>query len=326
MRFYRGKSIITAHPKRLFLLTARGRVLYNKAMSKIRQISCELKDYIWGGSALTALGFGKAGDRVAEAWAVSFHADGMSRVMPEGEPIADFYPRECWGKEVSGDKFPVLVKFIDSADNLSVQVHPSDEQSDGNGKNEMWYVMDCASGAGLYVGLKKSVTADELRRSIADGSVTSLLNFIPVKKGDCYYIPAGTVHAIGKGCMICEIQQTSNITYRLYDYGRLGADGKPRELHVERGVEVSCLEPYQKQEAADGYVLRCPYFAVKKINGAAKIHNEGSFTSVTVLGGSGKLVADDRTIRLKAGVSVFVPAGEACEVSGSAECLCVTAK
>ena len=151
------------------------------------------------------------------------------------------------------DFFPMLIKFIDAASDLSVQVHPSNEYAleheQSLGKSELWYVVEAEAGAGLYVGFKKKITKAEYEEAIKKGSLCPLLNFFEVKAGDFYFIPAGTVHSIGSGCLVCEIQQNSNLTYRVYDHGRVGKDGEPRELHIAKALDVSILDAYIPEAA-----------------------------------------------------------------------------
>lgn len=268
------------------------------------------KDYIWGGNRLAEYGY--PGARVAEAWVLSYHKDGMART--DGKPVAEAIPRKTWG--VNCDKFadfPLLIKLIDAADNLSVQVHPSDEYALANegqfGKTEMWYVVDAAPGAGLYVGFRRALTREAYETAIADGTLTEALNFFPVKPGDCFFIPAGTVHAIGKGCLIAEVQQNSNLTYRVYDYGRKGADGKPRALHVEKALRVTDLRAFTPARFSDA-LAACPYFTVRLGTDAGR---EDSFTSVLMLtdGSVGNTAA-------RKGDSFFLCAGERAKVEGKA--------
>lgn len=197
------------------------------------------KDYIWGGSRLKEL-YNKAyeGKILAETWELSCHPDGPSLI--ENGPFAGRTLREfidAEGKQVLGancqvfQDFPILIKFIDAKEDLSIQVHPNNtdalEHEGQYGKTEMWYVLEAEPDAFLYYGFRHEITRDEFRRRIADNTLTEVLNAVPVHKGDLFYIPAGTIHAICKGIVIAEIQQSSNVTYRVYDYNRLGADGAP---------------------------------------------------------------------------------------------------
>ena len=202
------------------------------------------KDYIWGGTRLRDE-YGKKCDydKVAESWELSCHKDGAS-VVADGEDkgftLAEYIDKH--GKAVLGtdcekfENFPILIKLIDAKDNLSVQVHPDNEYAlrvEGEyGKTEMWYIVDCDEGATLLYGFKHEISKEEFAERIADNTLLEVTNAVPVKKGDVFFIQAGTLHAIGKGILIAEIQQNSNTTYRIYDYGRVGKDGKPRELHL----------------------------------------------------------------------------------------------
>ena len=241
------------------------------------------KDYLWGGTRLRD-DFGKECDfeKIAESWELSCHKDGNS-VVADGEfaglTLAEYIEKQ--GKSVLGtncekfENFPILIKLIDAKDNLSVQVHPDNEYAmrvEGEyGKTEMWYIVDCDEGATLLYGFKHEISKDEFRERIANNTLLEVTNAVPVKKGDVFFIEAGTLHAIGKGILIAEIQQNSNTTYRIYDYGRVGADGKPRQLHVDKAVEVTDLcpaKPYPQSEPAvkEGWseklLSSCEYFTV----------------------------------------------------------------
>ena len=190
---------------------------------KITKTIPAFKDYIWGGEKLKTE-FGKKTDlsRVAESWELAAHKDGTSGFEGESFNLADLFSehRELIGKKADVfERFPMIIKLIDAKDNLSVQVHPSDEYALANegsyGKTEMWYVVEAEEGAGLYVGFNRDVTEEEFRTLIAENRLQEVLNFIPVKPGEWFFIEAGTVHAIGKGVVIAEIQQNSNLTYRL---------------------------------------------------------------------------------------------------------------
>lgn len=275
------------------------------------QLKGATKDYIWGGTKLQRYGY--AGDRIAEAWVLSFHPDGPSTV--DGRPATEVLPRKMWGRNCDRfAQFPVLVKLIDARDDLSVQVHPSDEYALKNegqyGKTEMWYVLEADAGAGLYVGFKESLDKETFRRLIETDGLVSAMNFFPVKPGDCFFIPAGTVHAIGKGCLIAEVQQNSNLTYRVYDHGRLGADGKPRPLHIDKAVAVADCKRYERAPHSET-LASCDYFTVRE--GTGTVGEADSFTSV--------LFVSDGTIDgrpARTGDSYFVPAGERAEISGKA--------
>ena len=278
---------------------------------KITKTTPAFKDYIWGGEKLKTE-FGKQTDldRVAESWELAAHKDGTSGFEGESFDLGDLFAthRELIGKKADAfERFPMIIKLIDAKNNLSVQVHPSDEYAlahEGSyGKTEMWYVAEAEEGAGLYVGFKRDVSEAEFRALIAENRLQEVLNFIPVKVGDWFFIEAGTVHAIGKGVVIAEIQQNSNLTYRLYDYGRVGADGKPRELHVEKGIKVSRLSAYTPDKRTS-----CAYFDCESrtIVGAQSFTADAdSFVAIITL--SGSFACDGKTY--KKGDTVFVPAG-----------------
>ena len=193
----------------------------------------ECKDYIWGGEKLKEK-YGKQTHKTpcAESWELSFHNDGLTRLF-SGKTLVESVAEMDLGENVNVFPFfPVLIKFIDAKENLSVQVHPSDEYALANensfGKTEMWYIVEAEKGAGIYLGFNRDVTKEEYETAIKEKRLTELLNFYEVKAGECYFIPSGTIHAIGKGCLICEIQQNSNLTYRVYDYCRKDKNGKER--------------------------------------------------------------------------------------------------
>lgn len=239
----------------------------------IIKLAPAFKDYLWGGTKLRDV-FGKQCDfdTIAESWELSAHPAGNCMVASGRHKGLGFSKYlETVGKEVLGWKcaplqsFPLLIKFIDAKRNLSVQVHPNDDYALENeseyGKNEMWYVIDSEPSAGLYVGFNRDVDRDEVERRVADNTILDILNFYPTKPGDVFFIPAGTVHAIGAGNLICEIQQSSNSTYRLYDYGRVDEFGNPRELHLKKALDVLDYGKYEpvELEQEDG-VIRCKYF------------------------------------------------------------------
>ena len=305
-----------------------------------------LKDYIWGGKRLKEE-YGKETDLdiVAESWELSCHEDGMSVVAngeARGETLAAWIARQeedVLGEKARGmERFPLLVKLIDAKGDLSVQVHPDDAYArrvEGeNGKTELWYVVDCEPGAELIYGLKETISKEAFARHIEAGTLLSVCNRVPVQRGDVFFIPAGTLHAIGKGILICEIQQSSNTTYRVFDYGRLGRDGKPRALHIEKAIAVTRCEPPARVESCAGSVdfytgqsvrllAPCDYFSAYE----AGIAGEGvlrvgadSFQSITVLEGALHLTAMSGAIALAKGESAFLPAGlGTCALTGTAK-------
>ena len=285
-----------------------------------------LKDYVWGGNRLKTLYGREGGDKVAESWEVSVHPDGPSGIAGGGT-LAEYLAARPEAAGAPGG-LPVLIKYIDAAQNLSVQVHPDDafarrEEGD-NGKTEMWYVIGAEEGAGIYCGFRKDTDKDAFLAKVQDGSVQELLNFIPVKAGDCFLIEAGTVHAIGAGCLICEVQQSSNVTYRVYDYGRL-VNGKPRQLHLDKAMRVINFSAFRdrtgsgkKEPAGEGCALRhltqCRYFRCRELTlgGTFAEQNGGSFTAIDFLSGEGEINGE----RFRAGDSFFIPCGEKFEIKG----------
>ena len=294
-----------------------------------------LKDYLWGGMKFGKMyGRDNGGKKMSESWEVSVHPDGLSTW--EGGTLAEYLAKNPQAVDKAGSPFPVLIKYIDAAQNLSVQVHPDDEYArrveNDNGKTEMWYILGADEGAGIYCGFKRDTDKEEFLAKVKDGTVEELLNFIPVKEGDCFLIEAGTVHAIGAGCVICEVQQSSNVTYRVYDYNRRGADGKLRPLHVEKAVDVINFKAFEDHTntgtfaaVAGGKMRRltgCKYFGCRllDLDGTYSEENKISFTAVNVLKGEGK--ADGKPF--KAGDSFFVPCGEKFTLEGKAEIVLTT--
>ena len=300
-------------------------------MKKIYKLTPACKDNIWGGNKLRKYGKESDKDRIAESWELSFTDGGEARIE-DGRTMNEAFPRSTWG--TSSEKFhafPVLTKFIDAMDKLSVQVHPSDDYALANegqfGKTEMWYVVEADEGAGLYMGLERECDSEEFARTVADGSVEKLLSFKKVKRGDVYFIPSGTIHAIGAGTVIFEIQQNSTLTYRLYDYMRRDKDGNLRELHVDKAMKVSLLEPYKETEfdANDESLIgKCEYFETRKYQlNFTKISfnvENDSFLSITCVGGNGTIEGE----KMSLGDTFFIPAGSGeITVDGDAEIIAV---
>jgi mannose-6-phosphate isomerase len=299
------------------------------------------KDYIWGGTRLRD-DFHKDCDyaRIAESWELSCHPDGLSVIgngIYAGQTLSDLIKTEdILGRNAahisdSGD-CPVLIKLIDAKENLSVQVHPNDaymkSHGGGFGKTEMWYVMDANPGAELIFGFKQAITKDEFRARIADNTLLEAVNRVKVKKGDVFFIKAGTLHAIGAGLLIAEIQQNSNTTYRVYDYNRKDKDGNSRELHIDNAVEVTNLTPadYNKAPvdselpANEKFLAKCAYFTVFRLDITDKTEldvTDDSFCSLLVTDGCGTLRFGDTDYKLCAGDCYLLPSGMGkCTVSG----------
>lgn len=284
---------------------------------KIEKLYPECMDNVWGGNKLKEK-YGKKTDKTpcAESWELSFHPAGLTR-LADGRALADLVTVAETGTNTQKFPFfPTLIKFIDAEADLSVQVHPSDDYAlaheNSFGKTEMWYIVEATEGAGIYLGFKRDVSKEEYEQAIEEKRLTELLNFYEVKAGESYFIPSGTIHAIGKGCLICEIQQNSNLTYRVYDYGRKDKNGKERELHVEKALKVTDLKKYVREETGvktqEGELLGdCEYFTVTKIS----VTKESGFTTdgssfhcITCVKGNG--IIDGQ--KVNTGDSFFVPA------------------
>ncbi len=306
-----------------------------------------IKDYLWGGTRLkTEFGFETDKDIAAEAWLLSCHKDG-SDVVINGEHSGKTLPEvlEIWGKEALGEKaakftyFPLLIKFIDAKQSLSVQVHPDDEYAlkvEGEyGKTEMWYIVDCDEGARLIYGFADEISKEEFERRIKDNTLTEVCNFVPVHKGDVFFITAGTLHAIGEGILIAEVQQNSNSTYRVYDFGRVGADGKPRELHIEKAIDVTKLEKPTIPYGQVGQVTKignntnrelasCDLFTASVLDlvDSYEICEKDSFVSLVMLDGEVTVKWEENEINAQKGDSIFVPANFKVNLIGKAQILC----
>lgn len=299
---------------------------------KILKLIPPVKDYIWGGTRLSKeYDITSFCDRQAEAWMLSCHKDGESVISGgpyDGRTLSDVLSNE--GKSFLGkncekfDFFPVLIKLIDAKDNLSVQVHPTDDYALKNenqyGKTEAWYILDCCEGAQIIYGLKEDMTKQQLRSSIENGTLLDKVNRIDVKKGEMYFIPGGTIHAICKGILLAEIQQNSNVTYRVYDYGRL-QNGKPRELHIDKAVDVINLKAVPPEptvpiiEHSGDYeavcLTKCEYFTVRRLeikDSAVFEADDTSFVSLVAVEGNGVVRHGDSFTTLYKGESVFIPA------------------
>lgn len=292
------------------------------------------KDYIWGGQRLkTDFGIQSGLNPLSEAWVLSCHPDGPS-VLADG-PDKGMTLR-AWldkaGKEALGtaceafEDFPMLIKLIDAKKDLSIQVHPSDayalEHEGQYGKTEMWVVLDAEPGASLYYGFDREVSLEEFSSRVSDGTLTEVLRKVPVKPGDVFFIPSGTLHAIGAGLVIAEIQQNSNVTYRVFDYGRLGADGKPRPLHVEKALAVTDRHPAPALDFGD-HLGDCRYFTTDGYQGDFRGDCDGtSFHALLFTEGQGSLTCGGETREVKKGQCWFLPAGSGeYQVSGDVRTL-----
>lgn len=291
------------------------------------------KEIVWGGNRLRDdYGFVTDLNNIAEAWMLCARNDG-DNVIESGEyagvSFTDYIKKNpaFLGKKGAGyEEFPLLIKFIDAKADLSVQVHPDDEYAklheNSYGKTEAWYILDCDEGAELIYGFKKELSAEEFRKSIEDNTFLDYVNKVKVKKGDVFFISAGTLHAIGSGIFLAEVQQNCNTTYRVYDYNRK-VNGVPRELHVEKALDVTNTvppvrngdpdgAPVVKGDATEQALCSCEFFKMSTLkvegNHTFSVDDE-SFTSLLVLSGAGNLISNGTDIELQPGDSIFIPAG-----------------
>ena len=319
---------------------------------KMLKLKPACKDYLWGGHHLVEeYGIDYPGEICAEAWTLSCHKDGESVVCSDisdgAENATDIFVKrnseisaeseeyegktlseviKASGKEILGkncekfDDFPILIKLIDAKRPLSIQVHPDDDYALKNegqyGKTEMWYILEAKEGAFLYEGFEKKISKEEFEDRIKNNTLEDVLHKVYVKKGDMIFISPGTLHAIGEGIVIAEIQQNSNVTYRIYDYGRLGADGKPRQLHIKQSVDVTKLEPPKEYKAEGGHLAICQYFQVDLIEvkeGADFELNvdSASFANLLAIEGDACVSSADngQKMHIRKGESIFIPAG-----------------
>ena len=305
-----------------------------------------IKDYLWGGTKLkTEFGYETDLEIAAEAWQLCCHKDGEN-IIENGEMAGKTLTEvlKIWGDDALGNRakafeyFPILIKFIDAKQSLSIQVHPDDKYAMINegeyGKTEMWYVVDCEEGAELIYGFTDEISKEEFRERIENNTLTQVCNSVPVNKGDVFFITAGTLHAIGSGILIAEVQQNSNSTYRVYDFGRVGADGKPRELHIDKAADVTKLEkptiPYGNvgkttNKGKDSYreLAKCSLFGTGVINLKEKFGLEAndSFISLVVLDGKAELLYKGGKMEISKGDSIFIPAGMNVNLVGEAQIL-----
>lgn len=289
-----------------------------------------VSETIWGGRKLIEeYGVVTEKNNAAEGWMLSCHEAGASTVangefkgmaLPE---VVKANPELCGSNAKNFEDFPILIKFIDAMDNLSVQVHPTKEYCEltgkGQSKTECWYIIDCEEDAGLILGFKEKISPEEFKAAIANNTLTDYVETVKVKKGDFFFIDSGTLHAICKGILLAEVQESSNTTYRIYDYNRVGADGKPRELHVEDGASVTKLEKYSQPDFSNPeldtderrLLADCPLFKVWKLDvedNHANSADESSFVSLLIMDGEGALECCGESLSLRKGDSIFIPA------------------
>lgn len=284
------------------------------------------QEKIWGGSRLKSVfGFDIPNDKIGEDWAISAHPHGVSVVENgefKGQKLDDLWKEH---KELFGHPtepvFPLLIKILDAEDELSVQVHPDDAygmKHEGElGKTECWYIIDAEPGAEIIYG-HHAKTREELAEMIKEGRWDDLLKKVPVKKGDFFYVPSGTIHAIGKGIMILETQQSSDTTYRVYDYDRKDASGQKRVLHIQQSIDVTTvpaktpelqIKEVRKGQSSIVTYLETDFFNVYEwdIKGITSFKKQAPYTLATVIDGAGELIVDNQTYLLEKGTSFILP-------------------
>lgn len=308
------------------------------------------KDYLWGGNKLSKMYDKESGlDVTAESWELCCHPDGKNVVANgshKGQVLAEVlseHPDYVSSHYKPDEKFPVLIKFIDAAKALSIQVHPSDDTAKAElgeeGKAEMWYVVKAEPRAFLYYGLNQQLSKEELRKKIEDGTVCDVLNKVYVHEGDVFFILPGTIHAIGAGLVIAEIQQNSNSTFRVYDFKRKGPDGKERELHINRAIDVIDYTPIVPSKIEDNnsmtlrhgkiqHLFESKYFKVTKITCTEEMpmFAEGdTFHSLLFVKGEGTIECQGKKYQFCGGDSYYIPAGiKMYNIKGEFEALLTT--
>lgn len=295
------------------------------------------KNYLWGGKNLiTSWGKNPEHEALAESWELASHRDGDNLILDgpcmnmKLSEAVKIHPEIVSPTFKADEIFPLMVKLIDSRLPLSIQVHPDNEYAEvhehSRGKVESWYILNHDEGAYIYLGLKERITRDELEHAITNNTLTDYLRKVYVNDGDVYFIPAGTIHAIGKGVTLAEIQENSNITYRVYDYGRVGADGKPRELHIMKALDVVNLQPVSMTPPGrtGNIIVECDEFRVERVNApyTGRTGNKG-FRFILCIDGECVFRCGKVRYEIQKGGNVFVPSD--CEnefvIDGDAEFL-----
>ena len=278
------------------------------------------KDYLWGGRRLIEE-FGVKCDKkvLAEAWMLSCHPDGAS-ILENGQTLTDYIAHD---EKILGTNckrfrdFPILIKFIDARENLSVQVHPPDDYAliheNQLGKNEMWYILDADENSLVYCGFKEKISREEFISRVKNNSLVEILRSVPARRGEIIFIPAGTIHAVGKGVLLAEIQQNSNVSYRIFDYGR------NRPLHIKKALDVLDFNAKPLRKTS------CDYFSVEKLQIDEKFCgfvDEKSFLSVLIVDGSGKIFCGSEEVFFRKGDSFFLTADSgAWKICGNCDAL-----
>jgi mannose-6-phosphate isomerase len=310
-------------------------------MKMIVKLKPVFKDYLWGGEKLRTH-YGKATDMMplAESWELSCHPDGQSKVASGTNSdltlteYVEMHPGTLGHKARNFDRFPMLVKFIDAQLDLSVQVHPDDayglKVENELGKTEVWYILDAEADAKLIMGFERETNKEEVKEAIKNGNLLDLLHQERVQPGDVFFIESGTVHGIGAGITLIEIQQNSNITYRVYDYDRVGKDGNKRKLDVEKALDVMDFKPSSQPERKGATIASCEYFhaEIHPVNQDSEFQiTEDSFQGITCIDGALKCSQGQTTIELIKGESAFITAeNNTYTVTGQGQLLVVSIK
>ncbi len=304
------------------------------------KLQCVTKSAIWGGTRLRDEWSKPCDGGCAESWELTCREKEMSKITngeASGKDLSEYFS-ECGYGVVSDSfsadgRFPLLVKLIDAADKLSVQVHPDDRYAkaveNDSGKTEMWYIVDADEGAEIIYGFKDGVDTKAFCDAVDGGTLDNVLRRVKVKKGDVFFIPSGLVHAIGEGILIAEIQQNSDLTYRVYDYDRVGKDGKKRELHTDKAKAVA--RPFSDEEIDkiryargknEDLLANCEYFSAEliRVSHKLRIDADDSFVSLLCIGGAGSISFDGESYEIKKGDSYFLPRGiGGCILNGDME-------
>lgn len=309
-------------------------------MNRIVRLKPVFQSYLWGGRKIKNILGKDTGDRdtIAESWEISTHPNGQCIIAERehygktlGEYLSAINPKKLRAH------LPFMVKFIDARESLSVQVHPNNDYArryeNDCGKNEMWYIAEADQGAFLYLGLQRNITQDEILHRINNRSVEKVLNKVSVQTGEFYYVPSGTVHAIGAGCLICELQQSSDLTYRLYDYGRKDANGNTRELHIAKALEVmrlcktdvSALKGKNRMSMEErGSNGKHEIYTAIEYKGEGKlILPPAELTFALALSGEGELFAEDERRTIKKGDTLMI-LGNITQICGKCKLIIIT--
>ena len=314
-------------------------------MKKINRLTPIYKDYLWGGNKLQSKYHKNDTDKeiVAESWELSTHPDGISRI--NNELLSEYLKEnpQILGAKCKENDSPLLIKYIDAKGKLSIQVHPDDAYAKmnehDNGKTELWYVVEADENAYIYLGLKQTITKSEFYEAISTSTITDYLNKVSVKKGTVFLVEPGTLHSIGEGCLIAEIQKKSNVTYRAYDFNRKDQNGNLRPLHIDKALEVTNLNQSNHDGLPDEIIKqttsttierlkKCDYFTVDYYaikNKETFNVNEESFKVLMLIVGNAAVSTGEETVFLEQGESIFLSAGDyEVSVTGICEFLTVS--